>query len=604
MYAQVLSLVSLLVTWCSRYWDNDSQPDVQQPHCRCLHGDPCWPSADEFAQLSSELSTPLIRPHPLAQPCYLESSLVSSSRDSYACSDVLTHWEDGYGAMQAPNFEAFMTAQDELEACFLNISLGSGRCAQGSVPVVGVEARSVADIQAAVRFAARHNLRLVVKNTGHDFLGRSAGKGSFMIWTHHLKSITMHDSFGPLGAPPEEVYEHTLTLGAGVQWDEAYAAADAAGRMIVGGISPGGSVGAAGGWLLGGGHSALSPTHGLGVDNVLEISIVTADGSHLTTNAHQHADLFWALRGGGGGTFGVVTCATYRTYPIVPVIIVLLSVSVNASQPTPAFTAAFTEFVRISPTLTDAGWGGYTQFSSSAGNADSESGLAYTLFALVPGLSWEAANATIVPYLDYVRGLAEDSVRLGNSSVGLTVGPALTAPYASFYTLYKAELPRTGQVGRNLELGSWLLPRDVLESNYKRVAETLITVPGLSLLVAGGAVSRANASSTGLNPSWRKAVVHAVSGISWDDGTPPAQIRQLREILKYKTAEVRALAPESGAYFNEASMYEPDPPKAFFGAHYGKLKTIKKAYDPTYLFLVRQGVGAESWDEELSCRRP
>ena len=61
------------------------------------------------------------------------------------------------------------------------------------------------------------------------------------------------------------VFETAMTVGAGVQWHEAYTAADNAGKMIIGGISPGGSVGAAGGWLLGGGHSALSPTYGLGM---------------------------------------------------------------------------------------------------------------------------------------------------------------------------------------------------------------------------------------------------------------------------------------------------------------------------------------------------
>ncbi|KAI0360734.1 FAD-binding domain-containing protein [Trametes cingulata] len=582
MLTTVLSVVSLFVP-CNLTAD-------------AIYGDSCWPSADDFAQLSSELSGPLIQPHPLAQPCYLNFS----SEDTHACSDVLEHWEDGWwrsghpGAMQAPNFETYVTVDDDVQACFLNPSLAKGQCEQGSVPVVGVEARSVADIQAAVRFTGKHNLRLVVKNTGHDFFGRSSGKGSFMIWTHHLKNITMHDSFRPLGAPADEVYEHALTVGAGVQWDEAYAAADAAGRMIVGGISPG--------------ARALSPTYGLGVDNVLEISLVTADGTHLNTNAHQHPDLFWALRGGGGGTFSVVTSVTYRTFPVVPVVIAFLSVSVNASRPTPALTAAFAELVRLSPTLTDAGWGGYTQFSAGNPGASEASRLGYTFFALMPGVSWEEANATIVPYLEYVQGLAKEDFATAGSdgaSAKLTVDAAVTVPHPSFYQVYMSELPRTGQVGRNLELGSWLFPRDVLENDYKRVAETLIDVSGLSFeLVAGGAVNRANASSTGLNPAWRKAVVHAVSGITWKDGTPPAQIRALREIAKVKMAEIRALAPDSGAYFNEASMYEPDPPKAFFGAHYEKLKAIKKVYDPTDLFLVRGGVGAERWDDELRCRRP
>lgn len=76
-----------------------------------------------------------------------------------------------------------------------------------------------------------------------------------------------------------------------------------------------GQVGAAGGWLQGGGHSSLSPRYGLGVDNVLEIEIVTADGILRTVNEYNSPDLFWALRGGGGGTWGVITKATYKAYP-------------------------------------------------------------------------------------------------------------------------------------------------------------------------------------------------------------------------------------------------------------------------------------------------
>jgi hypothetical protein len=105
-----------------------------------------------------------------------------------------------------------------------------------------------------------------------------------MIWTHHLKNIAYNSAFVPKGAPSTEIYEGVLfyyyyvsiraltttiqlaamTLGAGVQWHEAYDAVQAQGRVLVGGISIGGSVGAAGGWVQGGGHSVLSPTYGLG----------------------------------------------------------------------------------------------------------------------------------------------------------------------------------------------------------------------------------------------------------------------------------------------------------------------------------------------------
>jgi len=122
-----------------------------------------------------------------------------------------------------------------------------------------------------------------------------------------------------------------FTFAAGIQWFEAFEAAKQHNRVIVGGFRVRGSVNAAGG-----GHSAMSPNYSLGmsnlpqcptrsyshnfagVDNVSEMTIVTADGNHVVTNSYSNPDLFWALRGGGGGTWGVITSVTYREHPSTP----------------------------------------------------------------------------------------------------------------------------------------------------------------------------------------------------------------------------------------------------------------------------------------------
>ncbi|RDX57545.1 FAD-binding domain-containing protein [Lentinus brumalis] len=588
-YASI-SILSFLLAWLGQRFTHT------EPRCRCLYGDSCWPSEDAFIKLAEQLSAPLIYPRPLALPCY-------SNPDSSACAAVHARWDDGTwraehpGATQHPNFEALITPSGEVDACYANSSIGSP-CGQGSVPVIGVKALTLADVRIAVKFAAEHNLKFVIKNTGHDFLGRSSGHGSFMLWMHHMKDIAVDEVFRPLGAPEGVYYEFALTIGAGVQWHEAYAAADNANRMIVGGISPGGSVGAAGGWLLGGGHSALSPTYGLGVDNVIQISLVTSTGDHLVANAHHHADLFWALRGGGGGTFGVITSVTYRTYPIVPTVLATMVVSVKSPELTDDVKTAFTELIRITTNLTDAGWGGYAMFESTGDTRG------FSLGALVPNVSWEEANRTIMPYFDYVKSLAmssdsSDEIRNG----AFKVEGGATTEWPSFWSLYKHLMPNTGQVGRNLELGSWLLPRDVLDEDHEHVAKVLLENPGLSYeLIAGGAVSKVDPSSTGLNPAWRKAVVHAVFGITWPDGASAEEIQQLRGSLESRLTRVRALAPDSGAYLNEASLFEPDARHAFFGGHYEKLRAVKRKYDPTDLFLVTEGVGADEWDEQLRCR--
>ena len=86
--------------------------------------------------------------------------------------------------------------------------------------------------------------------------------------------------------------------------------------IVVGGYAQ--TVGASGGYVQGGGHGSMGPKYGLAVDNVLEFDVVTADGSLLTVNSCNNPDLFWALRGGGGGTFGVVTRTVYKAHEAFP----------------------------------------------------------------------------------------------------------------------------------------------------------------------------------------------------------------------------------------------------------------------------------------------
>ena len=102
--------------------------------------------------------------------------------------------------MQFTNFETFIFPNDSISACYLNTTLGIP-CGQGSVPPVGVDARSESDVQTAVNFAKKNNLKLVVKGTGHDVVGRSTARGSFLIWTHHMNQTAYNLTLVPKGAP-------------------------------------------------------------------------------------------------------------------------------------------------------------------------------------------------------------------------------------------------------------------------------------------------------------------------------------------------------------------------------------------------------------------
>lgn len=132
-----------------------------------------------------------------------------------------------------------------------------------------------------------------------------------MIWTHRIIDNLYSDAFVPQGCSVPSI--PALTLGAGVRFSQAWEFAAENNVVLVGGDCS--EVGPVGGWVQGGGHGMLAPRYGLGVDNVLEFEIVTADGQLQIANSCTNPDLFWALRGGGGGTWGAVTKATFKAHP-------------------------------------------------------------------------------------------------------------------------------------------------------------------------------------------------------------------------------------------------------------------------------------------------
>ena len=124
-------------------------------------------------------------------------------------------------------------------------------------------------------------------------MGRSTGRASLSVWTHYLKDLEVLSDYS-IG----EYHGLAVKIGAGVEAFECYNAMVANNITFV---APGDySVGAAGGWLAGGGHSGLTSYYGLGSDQALSINVITANGTLLTADVNTNQDLFFALRGGGG----------------------------------------------------------------------------------------------------------------------------------------------------------------------------------------------------------------------------------------------------------------------------------------------------------------
>ncbi|KAF5339816.1 hypothetical protein D9611_009144 [Ephemerocybe angulata] len=532
---------------------------------------------------ASQLESYMKPPHPVVNP-FIKSKYLS---------DLPSHPPHPPATSSKKLLAYLFDARRDAEAALgrhLDESTGNGGLRRvkekagekGSVPPVGVDARTPQDVQEAVRFAKRYNLRVVVHNTGHDFLGRSTGRGGFLIWTHWMKDIAFQENFV---AETDRVGKgvQAITLGAGVQWVEAYKAVHAKGRIVVGGVSIGGTVGAAGGWILGGGHSALSPAYGFGVDNVLEFKLVTADAKYLTVNAHNNPSLFWALKGGGGGTFGIVTSVTYRTHPNVPLIASFATT--NFSTPEIAQKVA-TEFIRVHPALSDYHWGGYSLFSNHS----------FQMFQIVPNVSQVEAQKTVQPFFDFLTDTA------GNA----TLSGLMEFPTFLDWINFIFGLTPGSQVGFGQEVSSRLLAKDTALRKPEETAKLLLSLPrGVSLnSVAGGASSLIDPSSSAFHPSWRRAIAEITISESWGDSDSTVEnihAAQLR--LQATTRVLDTVTTDSAAYYNEATLHEDDFRKSFWGPHYRRLKEIKHQVDPDSLFVVPRGVGSEDWDDQLNCRK-
>lgn len=191
------------------------------------------------------------------------------------------------------------------------------------------------------------------------------------------------------------------------------------------------------------------------MDNVLEITIVTADGNHVTANSYQNQDLFWALRGGGGGTWGVVTSVTYKTHPSTPFAAALLSVNSTNANSTQKLIG---EIIRLTPSLVEQGYGGY-------GGGSTEQ---FLFFVLSPNVTVNQTQATFRPLFDFA--VSQPGFSVQNETV----------QFQDFWEFYNLLFNSTdGQVGVPSEISSWLLPKDVIQTDKPEdLAGELLKISG------------------------------------------------------------------------------------------------------------------------------
>ncbi|KAJ6093350.1 hypothetical protein N7486_008639 [Penicillium sp. IBT 16267x] len=568
----------------------------QSTHCRCRPHDSCWPSQQEWSALNDTLGNKLVAVRPAASVCSPEEF------NAAACKNVKDLWTDSVwrssqpGAVQWENWEAW---PQHNQSCYIETANMS--CGQGRISLYSAKAQSASDIQQAVRFAQDHNLRLAIKNTGHDFLGRSTAPESLQILTHNMKDIELVEDFVPNGAPKNKNEGSAVHLAAGVQLPELYAAVAHHNRTVIAGSSH--SVGAAGGYIQGGGHSPFGAWKGFASDNALEFELVVANGSLVTANLYQNTDLFWALRGGGGGTFGVVTRATIRTFPDVPVIVYNLNVTTSAKNS--QFWDAWEAWHAALPSLNAAGGSGY--YFTLPNLPLSANTCVPNMYSLL--MFPEKTNATEIHHLflpllsrlQKIPGVTTQKMAIPLPSINSTV-----------FDVLLGGPPHDSTAGISM-LASRLYSKDLLLSQdgparLTNAWKSIGWAPGSAIVghvVAGGAVA-ANREKidSAVNPAWRKTMTHLLFGTSWNaKATVAEQTAIIKNMTEVQIPILRSVegVDHKGAYLNEANAYEPGFQKSFWGDNYSHLYCIKRKWDPNGLFIVRKGVGSEDWDDAGLC---
>lgn len=322
------------------FWDQANYN--HSARCRCFPGDACWPFRAEWDKFNKTLGGKLIATVPIASKCH-DSPF--AQYDEEACQELRSVWD-------YPETH-LVTSSSPMAPFYANLSCDpytprEAQCIIGTYVRYAVNATSAEDYRLTFAFAQERNIRLVIRNTGHDYFSKSTGAGALALWTHHLQDIAILDYSSP------KYTGKAMRMGAGVLNSQAQAVAHDHGLVVVGGVAP--TVGLAGGYTQGGGHGTLSSAYGLGADQVLEWDVLTADGQRLVATPTENPDLYWALSGGGGGTYAAVLAMTVKAYPDGALAAARLTFT-SQDVTDDVFWSVVNMFISVQPQLTDAGAG-------------------------------------------------------------------------------------------------------------------------------------------------------------------------------------------------------------------------------------------------------
>ena len=322
----------------------------------------------------------------------------------------------------------------------------------------------------------------------------------------------------------------------------------------------------------------------------------------------ENPDLYWALRGGGGGTFVVVTSVILRTHadvytPMVSFNATMLPETGKVHDPNATMWELVTRWHTLAPAVKDLGGSGYYFMLTNY------LGESLNIFS---GFLFFMGHKDVKEIEDLFAPLTAWAYEnIGGPETGL-VNFTVSTPFPA--TNYFSTITGMGTGDSGVQ-GSRLLSRDLLSTpeGVNRTTAALQELSAFAGTLLGCYVTPPNnvTVDSAVHPAWRKAISHLVAFMGWEEG---ASFEKQEGIKKLMTQEVvpklkaldwdeKTQKQTMGAYLNEADKEEENWQDSFWGENYERLSHIKKKWDPDGVFWCRPCVGSEEWDSEGLCRK-
>lgn len=408
------------------------------------------------------------------------------------------------------------------------------------------------------------------------------------IWMHNLKDIEYMPNY-----TTQRYTGKAFKFGAGVTVEEVYHAAEAQNTTVQGGICP--SVGWAGGFIQGGGHNPLSGLYGMAADSILAFQVVLPSGHFVTASETTHPDLFWALRGGGGGTYGIVTSVITKAHPNTDVTLTsfILGNSTDGTQTVSRenFFKAVRKFWELFPEYTDART--YSFFFIF--NTDGQLTLDMKNF-FAPGHTPDSLAKLMSSWMQTIKELGVPFKT-----------PQKTTYFRSYLPAYMAAWGQTAfPIGTATSLsGNRLIPKShwtdpaKLEITWKTLVNHVEAARHFGIYHQNPG-NRQNANNS-VSTAWRNAQSFFITGSpKFLPNATAAEIqaanKNLSEVILQPWRDITPASEGGGSYLNEAAVDEPNWKEDFYGEHYERLLGIKQKYDPYGLLYAVTAVGSDEWE--------